>query len=146
MADIFDVIGKGLDVGLQIYGAQLQKKAMRQQAKYETAAGYTNDFPMLGMGLAATGPQRTIMNMGQPVSQGGMAVAMPGVQSGGSSTAVSVRGLTQYVVYTTPSGSQRVTGVRGLGTPLLWSGDLAAVRRVARIARKLGRFTHRRPR
>lgn len=34
--------------------------------------------------------------------------------------------------------------VRSLGRPILWSGDLAAARRVQRVARKIGRFVHHR--
>lgn len=38
----------------------------------------------------------------------------------------------------------RAVMVRSLGRPLLWSGDLAAAKRVRRIAGKLGRFVHHR--
>jgi len=133
-----------LNIGAQIYQGQLQKKATKAAIK----AG-TSDFPQLGLGLAASGPQRGVM---QPLSSnyyGGNAMA-GGVVSGGSSTASGVMvgaPRPQYIVYQTMNGNQVVTGVRSLGRPMLWSGDLAAVKRVARVARKLGRFVrHRSPR
>ncbi len=36
----------------------------------------------------------------------------------------------------TPSGGSRIASYRNMGTPILWSGDLAAVRRVSRVATK----------
>lgn len=144
-----------LNIGAQIYQGQLAKKAQRQAAK----AG-ASDFPQLGMGLAATGPQRS---GGTPTGASGIGVWGPGgffgaqsaLDAGGagmddgsgmSSVGVMGRGRfpTQLIVYTTPSGRMNVGGYRSIGTPLLWSGDFAAVKRVARVARKLGRFTHRR--
>lgn len=123
----------GLSVAGAVYQGQLEKKAQRAAAKYGAS-----DFAQLGMGLAATGPQR-----------GGLldlyTAAMGGVQGGGSSTAPSgmQRSGPMYAI----GNNGRVYGLRSMGTPLLWSGDLAAVKRVARVARKLGRFVHhRRPR
>ena len=129
-----------LNIGAQIYQGQLQKKAMKAAIK-----SGTTDFPQLGVGLAASGPQRGVM---QPLGYnfGGNAMA-GGVVSGGSSTASGVMvgaPRPQYIVYQTMGGNQVVTGVRSLGRPMLWSGDLAAVKRVARVARKLGRFVHHR--
>lgn len=129
----------GLNLAAGIYQGQVAKKVAKTQAK-----AAATDFPQLGVGLAASGPQRGMINFS--LGEGGMQVAMPGVTSGGSSTAIMPRG-PQYGVVMTPSGGQRVVGVRSMGTPLLWSGDFAAVKRVARVARKLGRFVrHRRPR
>lgn len=48
------------------------------------------------------------------------------------------------VVVTTKSGRQVTHYFVDRGHPLLFSGDLAAVRRVQRVARKLGRFVHHR--
>lgn len=133
------LLSTALNIGAQIYTGQLQKKALKAQIKSQT-----NDFPQLGLGLAAAGPQRGVM---QPLSYnfGGSSMA-GGVVAGGSSTAPMSVGAPrpQYIVYTTMNGNQVVTGVRSLGRPMLWSGDLAAVKRVARVARKLGRFVHHR--
>lgn len=144
-------------VGAGIYTARLQKQADKRAARSGAA-----DLPQLGMGLAATGPQRNALLMlggsgdsGVVPWQGFPYQIDSGVQSGGSSTApaagggmmasgVSTRPV--YAIASTASGAQRIIGMRSMGTPLLWSGDFAAVRRVARVARKLGRFVHRRPR
>jgi hypothetical protein len=144
----------GLQVGADIYTAQLQKKAARKAAK-SGAVGGAGDFPQLGMGLAATGPQRSNPFF-TPDSPAGQIAGYFGfgadqgdssMDSGMSSVGVMGRGRfpTQLIVYTTPSGRQQVGGYRSIGTPLLWSGDFAAVRRVARVRRKLG-VGHRRPR
>jgi hypothetical protein len=146
------LLQQGLQIGASIYTGQLQKKAVRKQAKAQ-AAGGAGEFTQLGMGLAATGPQRSNpfytpdSPMGQVMSYFG-GDAMPDDSGGTSSVGVMGRGRfpTQLIVYTTPSGRMQVGGYRSIGTPLLWSGDFAAVKRVARVARKLGRFVHRRPR
>ena len=39
----------------------------------------------------------------------------------------------------TPSGGSRIVAYRNMGRPILWSGDLAAVRRVSRVRRRVGR-------
>ena len=143
-------------VGAGIYTAKLQKQAAKRQARAQA-----NDFPMLGNGLMATGPQRNGLLM---LGDGGGSSVVPWqgfpyqVDAGGSSTAPDASGGTMagnvvgvssrpvYAIASTPSGAQRIIGMRSMGTPLLWSGDFAAVKRVARVARKLGRFVHRRPR
>jgi hypothetical protein len=151
MASWEDLATTALQIGANIYAGQVQKKAQRQAIRAQS-----NDFPQLGMGLGATGPQRG----GTPTGPSGIGVWGPGGFFGAQSALedtgmangdVAVMGRsrfpTQMVVYTTPSGRMQVGGYRALGTPLLWSGDFAAVKRVARVARKLGRFVrHRRPR
>lgn len=156
MADWADLATSALQVGAQIYQGQLYKKAQKRAIKASA-----NDFPQLGMGLAATGPQRSAA---PPPGSSGIGAWGPGGFFGGfslgaegdvpmgdmqtSSVGVMGRGRfpTQLVVYTTPSGRMQVGGYRSIGTPMLWSGDFAAVKRVARVARKLGRFGRRRPR
>ncbi len=152
-----DLLTTGLNIAGQVYQGQMQKKAERKAAKAATASSST-DFPQLGMGLAATGPQRNqdlfggLIPGNTPLGQLGNYY---GFGTGGAmddqTSSVAVMGRarfpTQLVVYTTPSGRMQVGGYRSIGTPLLWSGDFAAVRRVARVARKLGAFrSHRRPR
>jgi hypothetical protein len=142
-----------LQIGAQIYTGQLQKKAARQATKAYAKSG-AGDFTQLGMGLAATGPQRT-NPFYTPDSPAGQIAGYFGfgdtgdtsMDSGMSSVGVMGRGRfpTQLMVYTTPSGRMQVGGYRSIGTPMLWSGDFAAVRRVARVRRKLG-AGHRRPR
>jgi len=154
MADWTDLLGQAINAGTQIYSGQVQKKLARQ------ASRGGGDFPQLGMGLASTGPARGPLSgpSGIPGAQtfGGMQypAATPagylnigpgGISMGDSMGPMVPRG-PQYAIVNTPSGAQRLMAVRSIGTPLLWSGDLAAVRRVARVARKLGRFIHRRPR
>ena len=146
MADIdWTQLGEAaLQVGASIYAGQNLKKQQRQAIRMNSG-----QFPQLGMGLASTGPQVMPFNFGLPTylgQPGGSEVAMPGVTAGGGSTAptVSITARPMYTVVATPRGGQRVVGIRSMGSPLLWSGDLAAVRRVARVARKLGRFVHRR--
>lgn len=39
----------------------------------------------------------------------------------------------------TPSGGSRIVAYRNMGRPILWSGDLAACKRVARARKKVGR-------
>jgi len=139
------LLQSGLEIGAQIYQGQLQKKAMRQAAKASSS-----DFPQLGMGLGATGPQRGTMTQARPV--GSVQIGPGGIYLGDSDTsqvggnmgsAMVPRG-PQYAIGTTASGRQQLVAIRSIGQPLLWSGDLAAVRRVARVARKLGRFIHHR--
>jgi hypothetical protein len=153
MADWTDLLNQGLQIGAQIYQGQLYKKQQRQTAKF-AAGGSAGDFPQLGMGLAATGPQRpnpffTPDSMvGQAASYFGFGADQGGsMDSGMSGVGVMGRGRfpTQLVVYTTPSGRMQVGGYRSIGTPMLWSGDFSAVKRVARVRRKLG-VGHRRPR
>jgi len=146
------LLTSALTVGAQIYQSQLAKKSARRAAKAQAS-----DFPQLGMGLTASGPQRGQMNAyATPV--GSIQIGPGGIYLGDSdqsqvggggamaSSAMVPRGPV-YAISTNPNGGQRLVAVRSIGTPLLWSGDLAAVRRVARVARKLGRFIHhRRPR
>lgn len=148
-----DLVESALDIGVNIYKGQLQKQATRRAAR-----GRAPDFPQLGLGLAATGPQRGMMLQARPV--GSIQIGPGGVYLGdsdqsqvGGNMDASVgpcRPRTPSIVYglgTTPCGNQKLVAMRSAGTPLLWSGDFAAVKRVARVARKLGRFTHhRRPR
>ena len=140
------LLNTALNIGASIYTGQLQKKAMKAAIK----AG-TSDFPQLGLGLAASGPQRGVM---QPLQNAGyLNIGPNGIQLGDGSapggsmdSSMMPRG-PQYAIGQTASGRQKLLAIRSIGTPLLWSGDLAAVRRVARVARKLGRFVHhRRPR
>lgn len=147
-----DLLQTGLEIGTNIYTGQVQRRAERQQARM--AKSQSKDFPQLGMGLAATGPQRTRIGIfdasGAGVGYESMGLGEGGMANGDtSSVAVMGRGRfpTQLIVYTTPSGRMQVGGYRSIGTPLLWSGDFAAVKRVARVARRLGRFVrHRHPR
>ena len=135
-----------LNIGASIYQGQLQKKAQRQAIKASSG-----DFPQLGLGLAASGPQRGQMTQARPV--GSFQIGPGGIYlgdsdtspvGGGSMDSVMVPRGPQYAIATTPAGRQKLVAIRSIGTPLLWSGDLAAVRRVARVARKLGRFVHHR--
>lgn len=45
---------------------------------------------------------------------------------------------TVQTLVTTPSGNTRVVTYRNMGSPILYSGDLAAKKRVNRVRRKLG--------
>lgn len=144
----WEELGKtALNIGAQIYQGQVQKRDDRR------AARSARDFPQLGMGLAATGPQRTPGGSGIGAWGPGGFFGYQSSEGGDATMDQSVavmrgsRFPTQLIVYTTPSGTMHVGGYRSIGQPLLWSSDLAAVRRVARVARKLGRFIHhRRPR
>ena len=144
MAGWEDLLQTGLSIGAQIYQGQLYKKQQRQ-----TVRASASDFPQLGMGLAATGPQRTQIGIFDS-SGAGIGYTGGAMADDGSGSMVAVgrgsRFPTQLVVYTTPSGRMQVGGYRSIGTPLLWSGDFSAVRRVARVARKLRAFTHHRAR
>lgn len=153
------LLSTALNIGASIYTGAVQRRQAKAQAK-----AAANDFPTLGMGLAATGPQRggMLYALGGGPSQTRVGIfdasgagvgysssggAMPDDGTGSVAVMGRSRFPTQLVVYTTPSGRMQVGGYRSIGTPLLWSGDFAAVRRVARVARRLGRFVHhRRPR
>lgn len=161
-----DLLGQAINVGAQIYTGQVQKQIARQQAR--AAAPMARDFSQLGMGLASTGPARGPVGMPQrplgpggfvptgamsfnaPVEQAGYLRLGPGGleigDNGGAMAGDMIPRGPQYAIVATPSGRQKLVAIRSIGTPLLWSGDLAAVRRVARVARKLGRFIHHRPR
>lgn len=71
---------------------------------------------------------------------GGGLGALGGLMFGGSSLPANFG---RNVMTATNAKGQTVM-VRSLGRPLLWSGDLAAARRVQRVARKVGRFVHHR--
>ncbi len=140
----------------------MQQQQVKQQIKLAKAMSGGSQLPGMAMGYSAaplTGWGSPVgipgsipfgMNMGQPVLSGGSSTALPAMPGAGGAMGpvmgTGARVPTQYIVLQTPSGRQVVTGVRSLGRPLLWSGDLAAVKRVGRIARKLGRFHRRRPR
>jgi len=140
------LLGSAVQLGTAIYQGQLVKRQQRQMAR----AG-ASDFPQLGMGLAATGPQRTTIGIfdssGAGVGYSSTGAALDDMSGGGSMVAVGrgSRFPTQLVVYTTPSGRMQVGGYRNIGVPVLWSGDFTAARRLARAARRLGAFrSHRR--
>lgn len=150
------LLSGALNVGLDIYRASQEKRAMKKTIKAQAG-----DFPQLGMGYAASGPQRgTMQPYATPVGSiqigpGGIYLgdsdqSQVGGNMGDTSAVGPCRPRTPSIVYglgTTPCGNQKLIAMRSAGTPLLWSGDFAAVKRVARVARKLGRFVHhRRPR
>lgn len=151
--NVWDVLG-GLAQGAASFiidkkNAKMQQKAMNQQvqiARYQAKAA--SAMPMLGMGYAATPlsggsgfPGGVTMMPAMPTAQPINWVQDLGI-GGPLGNMLAPRSGVTYSL----TANGRVTGTRSLGTPLLWSGDLAAVRRVGRVARKLGRFVHRRPR
>lgn len=153
------LLSTALNIGAQFYQGTVARRQAKARAKAQA-----NDFPQLGMGLANTGPQRgTMLALGGGPSStrigifdsagAGVGYSSSGgtdMPDDGTSSVQVMRGSrfpTQLVVYTTPTGQMHVGGYRSIGQPMLWTSDLAAVRRVARVARKLGRFVHhRRPR
>jgi hypothetical protein len=155
VADWTDILGKVADIGANIYAGQLQKQQVRRANR--AAAASTRDFPQLGMGLASTSPARGAVQMagytaGMPMGQvetsqaGYLRLGPGGLEMGDTMpSAVMPRG-PQYAITQDANGRPRLLAIRSIGQPLLWSGDLAAVRRVAKVARKLGRFIHHRPR
>jgi hypothetical protein len=163
-----DLAKTALDIGANIYQGQLQKQAIRRAARASSP-----DFPQLGVGLAASGPQRGVLQplLRNPFDElrqvGSIQIGPGGIYLGDSDESqvggnAPARGGNMdkavgpcrprvpsivYAIGQTPCGGQKLVAMRSAGTPLLWSGDFSAVKRVARVARKLGRFTHhRRPR
>ena len=167
MASLTDIDWGGLisnvvQAGTQAYTGIMQMKAQQKAAKQ--AAKAMASFPMLGTGNMSLGysqavpipmPGTSLAGMQtyggpQPSSTGNALVdqLLGGLGFNYAPAATTIPARTTgavYTCYTTPSGRSAVSGYRSLGHPLLWSGDLAAVKRVARVARKLGRFSHRRP-
>lgn len=121
-------------------GQQQQKQAIK------LAKAGASQLPRLGMGYGAESPSYPLpggVNVGGPYgvtmgdylpsqvyAPGTSVAAMNDVTAGGSSTARMIR---------RPSIIQGPDGrlYRTLGRPLLWSGDLAAFKRVRKIAGKL---------
>ncbi len=102
----------------------------------ERAIGF--DIPLLGPG-SFTDPGGTQV-----------ADALPGgaplVSVSGRASLVPMAGmarprLPQQISFLAPTaaGGTRIVAYRNMGRPILWSGDLAAVKRVKRIARKVAR-------
>lgn len=154
-----DLISKTVTAGTQAYMGIQQLKAQKKAAK--AAAQSMSTFPMLGTGNMRFGgamgygyaggvplPPGSVYAMGQPGAS--MPTVYDGgyqdITAGGSSTApIPVTGFRPRF----PAVAMDVYGrpSRPIGRCLLSSGDLAAARRVGKVARKLGTFIrHRRPR
>ena len=80
----------------------------------------------------------------QPTTTGGAPVPQVNTSGGGltiqprTSTRSRLPSMVATVVQT-PSGGQRVVAYKNMGRPMLWSGDLAAARRVRKVAAKARR-------
>lgn len=145
---------------LNYFGQQQQKKAITKLAKSSFGT-----MPQLGLGYAASPVSSNIYGgYGGAVygpSQGG-AVDSSGIWSALGIDNSSVAGaVMQYAGANVPGpvrpravsgpfmAADPVTGqqviVRKLGRPMLWSGDVAAFKRVRRVAGKLSKYAgHRR--
>lgn len=142
-ASIWDTLGGiAQSVGQGILSAKANKQAQKMlNTQYAIAKLQSRSaMPTLGMGYAATplgggggGGGAVPVNYNVPVVQPSSPLGQ--IFGGGMSLVGTSRG--------------RITNPRTQmpDTALLWSSDLAAVRRVGKVARKLGRFVHkRRPR
>lgn len=91
----------------------------------------------VGGALGAVGGEMVGNYFSEPGAAGaGGGAMMPGPYTGG------VRRVSMFV--TTDPVTGATVAVRKLGRPVLWSGDLAAYKRVMRVARKVSRFVHHR--
>lgn len=146
--DSFDwggLFSTALDIGGNIVKGLQYNKAQRKAAKAASGVGAYYG----GMGYAQGGSYLPAMpGFGASAATDAFGPVLgPVVDYFNPSAGAGGRFPTTYTIYTTPSGRQAIGGMRSLGHPMLWSGDLAAARRVGRVARKLGRFVHhRRPR
>jgi hypothetical protein len=137
-------LGSLATAGASVFNTVSLSRALKPVAKAAAGAGMTGlpALPTIGTGgmsfpaLTTRGAQT--IPAGLSLGPGGIAITPNGVptpnMAGGS---MGPRGPV-YMTVTTPSGRTIVTGYRSLGRPMLWSGDLAAVKRVARVRRKLG--------
>jgi len=128
----------------------------QQQAPAPVTGPQTNPAHLLQMGAPTPGTFFSRLAGGGELSnltQAFQQVGDPGVGPGGGAmsmgggisilpTTGAVRArfprLVQALVRT-PSGNQRVVTYRNMGTPLLYSGDLAAKKRVNRVRGRLGK-------
>lgn len=157
-----DLFKQATDIGVSLYKGITADKAAKKAAKamsgvgqYYGGGGYGPmpyggrgmgwrggpGFPG-GMSYGYSGPPSSSPGIGSSIAEG-LGIPEGVINYFGGSTAPTRRSVS-YECYTTPSGRSAVSGWRSLGHPLLWSGDMAAVKRVARVRRKLG--VHRRPR
>jgi hypothetical protein len=121
-----DVLEPLAQAGVGYVQQQMQLKQASKLAKLQTQLS-SQRFPTLGTGNMAFGTDMTVFGVGNtvntPIDYGA------GVTSGGSSTATMRRSS----IVQGPDGRL----YRSIGRPLLWSGDLAAFKRVRKIAGKL---------
>ncbi len=140
--DFSGLLGSAISAGASVFQTISAAKQSKGMVKALIGAGGgLPKLPTLGTGAMAfpSGIQPADFNLGPR----GLAITRPGdsMDMGGGSG--MGRGGPVYLCYTTPSGRSAVSGYRSLGHPMLWSGDFQAVKRVARVRRKLGAGHHR---
>ena len=165
-----ELIGAGLEAGVQVYNAQIAKRDYKRQMKLaraqQAAMVYpgTQGFPTLGMGYAASPMAAGVGGAIVSAVTGGLAgygagtmfnealglgdAAMPTPVSAGC-----FRTYTPNAARVSPCKEIQAQGPDGRtytwvyrGRPVLYSGDLATCRRVAKVlrrsVRKAGRGFH----
>lgn len=139
--DFSGLLGSAISAGASVFQTISAAKQSKGMVKALIGAGGgLPRLPTLGTGAMAFPTSNADLYLGPK----GLNITPPGVSAAPAEgvTRMGSRGPV-YLCYTTPSGGSGVTGYRSLGHPMLWSGDFQAVKRVARVRRKLGAGHHR---